>query len=126
MRSISYVMVEVKALAWAFATYIAKSAPPMPAKKLEMTNDIVLCLKRAIPIASAAISSSLIALNALPYEECIRSTITTMHNEVMRNGTKVESLKITLPEASVILKLENVGNPLIIFAPLVTGPSFCH
>ena len=35
-------------------------------KKLEITNESSLCLKRFTPIASAAISSSRIALNALP------------------------------------------------------------
>ena len=41
-------------------------------------------------------------------------------------GIKVDKRRMTLPDPSVILKLENVGNPLIILAPLVTGPSFCH
>ena len=53
-------------MAWAFATYMAKSPPPIPAKKLEMTKEIILCFERLIPIASEAISSSLIDLKARP------------------------------------------------------------
>ena len=49
MRSISYVITDVNALACAFATYIANSAPPTPAKKLD------LLLTGAILIGTAAL-----------------------------------------------------------------------
>ena len=45
---------------------IARSAPPSPAKKELMMKLSCLCLNRFTPIASAAISSSLMALKALP------------------------------------------------------------
>ncbi len=41
-------------------------APPTPAINDPITKPITLCLNTLIPIASAAISSSLTALNAFP------------------------------------------------------------
>ena len=59
--------------------YIAISAPPIPEKNELITNDSSLCRVRLMPIASAAISSSRIALNARPYVERISSAISAMH-----------------------------------------------
>ena len=59
-------MVAVKTFACAFATYIAKSAPPTPAKNELVTNESILCLARLMPMASAATSSSRMALKARP------------------------------------------------------------
>ena len=59
-------MVEVKVLAWMLDWNMASSAPPTPAKKELMRNACILCLARLMPIASAAISSSRMALNARP------------------------------------------------------------
>ena len=59
--------------------YIARSPPEMPAKNELATNDILLCFARFIPMVSAAISSSLIALKARPYELFMRSTHTAIH-----------------------------------------------
>ena len=59
-------MVEVKVLACTWFMNMASSAPPTPAKKELMMKLMRLCLARLMPMASAAISSSRIALNALP------------------------------------------------------------
>ena len=59
-------MVEVNTFACALATYMANSAPPTPEKKLEMTKESILCLNRLMPMASAATSSSRMALKARP------------------------------------------------------------
>ena len=66
IRRISYVMVEVKVLACTWFINMASSAPPMPAKKLLMIKLMRLCLARFMPMASAATSSSRMALKARP------------------------------------------------------------
>ena len=43
----------------------------------------------------------------------------------MRKGTKVERYS-TVDPLLLMLKLEKMGKDLIMLAPLVTGPSFCH
>ena len=45
---------------------MANRAPPTPEKKLEITKDSILCLNRLMPMASAATSSSRMALKARP------------------------------------------------------------
>ena len=59
-------MLEVKGVEATELWNIARSAPPSPAKKELIIKLICLCLNRLTPIASAAISSSLMALKALP------------------------------------------------------------
>ena len=59
-------MAVVKFLAWALNWNMASSAPPIPAKKLLVQKESILCFIRLMPIASAAISSSRMALNARP------------------------------------------------------------
>ena len=59
-------MVEVYTLAWALLANMANRAPPTPAKKEEMQKASRLCLARLTPMASAAISSSRMALKARP------------------------------------------------------------
>ena len=49
-----------------FLEYMASIAPPTPAKKELMQKAIRLCLARLMPMASAAISSSRMALKARP------------------------------------------------------------
>ena len=61
----------------------------MPVKKELIIKAISLCLKRLIPIASAATSFSLMALKALPYEELIISTIMPMHITVIMVGVNI-------------------------------------
>ena len=63
---ISYVIVEAKGSAWTVVWNMANSAPPTPAKKLEIMKENILCLKRLIPMASAATSSSRMDLKARP------------------------------------------------------------
>ena len=58
------VMEDLNCAAWMVFMNIASSAPPTPAKKQEMQKAICLCLKSLTPMASAAISSSRMALNA--------------------------------------------------------------
>ena len=45
---------------------MAMVAPDTPAKKELVTKDSILCLARLMPMASAATSSSRMALNARP------------------------------------------------------------
>ena len=59
-------MVEVKVLACKLDWNMASSAPPMPAKKELIIKACILCLARLMPMASAAISSSRMALKARP------------------------------------------------------------
>ena len=44
----------------------------------------------------------------------------------IRNGTNVDRYSTTEPFLPEMLKSVNVGKLLIMFAPFVTGPSFCH
>ena len=60
------IMVVVKTFAWALETYMAKRAPPTPAKKELTTKESILCLARLMPMASAATSSSRMAWKARP------------------------------------------------------------
>ena len=53
-------------------------------------------------------------------------TMTAMHKMAMRKGKKVDRRRITVPLASVMLKLLKVGIWVIMLAPLVTGPRACH
>ena len=59
-------MAVVKLLACTLCWNMASSAPPMPAKKELVQKEIILCFIRLMPMASAAISSSRMALNARP------------------------------------------------------------
>ena len=59
-------MAVVKVLAWAWLANMANMAPPTPAKKELMQKESRLCLARLMPMASAAISSSRMALKARP------------------------------------------------------------
>ena len=59
-------MADLKLFACAMARTIAMHAPAMPAKKELVQKEIILCFARLMPIASAAISSSRMALKALP------------------------------------------------------------
>ena len=59
-------MAVLNCAAWTVYWNMASMAPEMPAKKELMTKLISLCLKRLMPMASAAISSSRIALKARP------------------------------------------------------------
>ena len=59
-------MAEVNTLACTVVANMAKSAPDTPAKNELMTNDRLLCLARFTPMASAAISSSRMALKTRP------------------------------------------------------------
>ena len=57
---------------------MARSPPDTPAKK-ELTMKLSsLCQNRFIPMASAVISSSRMALKARPYEEFISKTMNAM------------------------------------------------
>ena len=56
----------VKVLAWAWLANMANRPPPTPAKKELMQKAIRLCLARLMPMASAATSSSRMALKARP------------------------------------------------------------
>ena len=56
----------VKVLAWAWLANMANRPPPTPAKKELMQKAIRLCLARLMPMASAAPSSSRMALKARP------------------------------------------------------------
>ena len=53
-------------LACAIDSTMAMVAPDTPAKKELTTKEIILCLARLIPMASAATSSSRMALKARP------------------------------------------------------------
>ncbi len=66
MSRISYVMADLNVLAWTVVWYMASSAPEMPAKNEEMMNAMRLWWARLMPMASAAISSSRMALKARP------------------------------------------------------------
>ena len=66
MSKISYVMAEVKLLACTLFWYIASIAPPTPAKKLLRQKANCLCRARLMPMASAATSSSRMAMKARP------------------------------------------------------------
>ena len=59
-------MVEVYTMAWALLAYMANRAPPTPAKKELMQKESILWWGRLMPMASAAISSSRMALKARP------------------------------------------------------------
>ena len=59
-------MADLKLDAWAMLSTIAMQAPAIPAKKQLVQKESILCFARLMPMASAAISSSRIALNALP------------------------------------------------------------
>ena len=59
-------MVEVKVLACTWFMNMASRAPPTPAKKELIMKLMRLCLARFIPMASAATSSSRMALKARP------------------------------------------------------------
>ena len=63
---ISYVIAEVKALACMVLEYMASIAPPTPAKKELMQKASCLWRARLMPMASAATSSSRMALKARP------------------------------------------------------------
>ena len=66
MSRIKYVTAMVNVVEDTAPRNIAISAPPMAAKNELMIKLICLCLARSMPIASAAISSSRMALNARP------------------------------------------------------------
>ena len=59
-------MADLKLLACAMESTIASVAPATPAKKELVTKESILCLARLMPIASAATSSSRMALKARP------------------------------------------------------------
>ena len=59
-------MAVVKVLAWAWLANMANMPPPTPAKKELITKASRLCLERLMPMASAATSSSRMALKARP------------------------------------------------------------
>ena len=67
--------------------YIASKAPEIPAKNELMINAICLWVESLIPMASAAISSSRMALKALPYELVSSSTIMAIQTATTINGT---------------------------------------
>ena len=59
-------MADLKLLACAMDSTIAIMAPETPAKKELTVKEIILCFARLMPMASAATSSSRIALKARP------------------------------------------------------------
>ena len=59
-------MADLKLLAWAMPSTMAMPAPDTPAKKELMQKDMILCLARLMPMASAATSSSRMALKDRP------------------------------------------------------------
>ena len=59
-------MAVVKVLAWAWVANMANMPPPTPAKKEDTQKLSRLCLARLMPMASAATSSSRMALKARP------------------------------------------------------------
>ena len=69
-------------------TLVADSAifDAIPVKKEEITNASSLWRNRLIPMASAATSSSRIALNARPKEELISRTISAIQTAAIRIG----------------------------------------
>ena len=79
--------------------YLASIAPPRPAKNELIINEICLCFERLIPIASAAISSSRMALKARPNEELMRSNI------------------IAIQIAAIIITSKIFAKPGILFKP---------
>ena len=88
-----------------------------------VTKLIILWRARLMPIASAAISSSRIALSARPYDERIMSTIISMHTTANRKyGMTSENFSNTVPSSTdlKVLSLESGKEPL------VSGPSLSH
>ena len=61
-----YVMLVVKDTEDTDVLHMASMAPATPQKKELTTKEIILCRARLMPMASAAISSSRMALNARP------------------------------------------------------------
>src|SRR5574344_475367 len=111
MSKISYVIADLNWLAWIVVWNIASSAPEMPAKKELMTNAKRLWCARLMPIASAATSSSRIALNARPYVELMSSTMIAIHTPDTANGNNTD-LKMVYFRSK--------------FEPFVTTPSLSH
>ena len=66
ISSILKVNVNLKSSGFIAPRRFPSRPPPTPAKNAPITKESTLCLKRFIPMASAAISSSRIALKALP------------------------------------------------------------
>ncbi|MPN54072.1 hypothetical protein SDC9_201741 [bioreactor metagenome] len=77
----------------------------MPAKNAPMAKDNTLCLNKLIPIASAAISSSRIALKALPYEELIKSFKNITDNIIMPKKIHIEGISgiFLIPKAPFVM-----------------------
>ena len=59
-------MADLKLLAWAMPSTMAIPAPATPAKKEEIQKESILWRARLMPMASAAISFSRMALKARP------------------------------------------------------------